>query len=75
MKYEKEIEQLRAERDQVKGQIDKAVAIKKQIEENMERLIIDYNGIQKAIEILKRPDKPENGDGKKLPGGGGKGGK
>lgn len=67
MKYEKEIKQLEAERGQVKVQIDKAVAVKNQIEQNMQRLIIDYNGIQKAIEILARPEKPEKEAGEESP--------
>ena len=43
MKYEKEIKQLKTERDQVKVQID--------------NLIIDYNGIQKAIKIFEEMSK------------------
>lgn len=61
MKYEKEIKQLESEKVQVKAQLDKAAAVKNQVEQSMERLVIDYNGIVKAIEILKRADKPKEG--------------
>ena len=59
MKYEKEIKQLEAERDQVKAQIDKAVAIRKEVDARLEILMIDYNGIVKAIKILIQMGTPE----------------
>lgn len=57
MKYQEEIKQLEAEQIQVSDKIDKAIAVKKQIEENIQNLVIDYNGIQKAIIILRQMGK------------------
>lgn len=67
MKYAEEIKQLEAERGQVKAQIDKAVIVKDKIEQNIRELVIDYNGIQKAIEVLKRPGKSEKEANKESP--------
>jgi uncharacterized coiled-coil DUF342 family protein len=59
MKYEKEIRELKSEQSQVKVQLDKAVALRNQIGETVQRLVTDYNGLQKAIDKLTEMGGPE----------------